>query len=409
MALTKCSAAAATIPFSAMAAMMSSPGGAGNDTLVGGGGIDTAIFSGNLGEYTVALLAGGDFEVRDSRTGAPDGTDRLNGDIEQLAFANGITTPADLAVVRNARSDFDGDGRSDVAWLHSSGAFTSWAGRPGGAFVDNGGFGANLLDASWQVAGIGDFNGDGNDDLLWRHTTGEIGQWQGQSTGAFGNISGFAANAVDNSWSVVAVGDYNGDGHDDIFWRHDSGEITEWIAQPGGSFVNNSAAAVTAIDLGWSVVASGDFNGDGRADVLWRHSSGEFVEWQGTPTGALVNAGSVMAGAAGTVIGSADFNDDGRDDVLNRNANGSITEWIAQASGQFAAVTPNLQVNDFDWDVVGLGDYNGDGFSDLLWRHSSGEGAQWFGTASGEFFYNDIVIPMIDPSWQIQAPDIFMV
>jgi hypothetical protein len=184
--------------------------------------------------------------------------------------------------------------------------------------------------------------------------------------------------------------------------------ITEWLAQPNGSFMNNSGAAANAVDTSWTIVASGDFNGDSRADVLWQHSSGALVEWQGSSTGALLNAGSVMAGATGTVLGTGDFNGDGRDDVLTRAANGSITEWLSQANGQFNAFTPALQIGDLNWDVVGTGDYNGDGIADLLWRHSSGAGGNWLGTDTGEFTYNG-AIPTVDPSWQIQSPDIFMI
>lgn len=382
-------------------------GGSGDDTLSGGAGTDTAVFSGNLRNYTVTLLAGGDVRVRDNRTGSPDGTDLVSRDIEQLRFADGVTTPATLPQFTDVRSDFNGDGRSDVAWLHPSGEFTTWSGQANGSFVNSGGSGANALDAEWRIVGIGDFNGDGHDDLLWRHSSGELSQWQGQSAGAFVNTSGSAANPVDNSWNVAGVADYNGDGRDDILWRHDSGAFTQWLAQPGGSFIINSAAAANAVDSSWRIVASGDFNGDGRADVLWHHASGVFVEWRGSASGALVNAGIVLTGASGTVIGAADFNGDGRDDVLTRTTDGLIVEWMGRPDGQFEAVSPSLQVRDLNWDVVGIGDYNGDGFNDLLWRHSSGASGEWLGSASGQFSFNNIV-PAVDPSWQVQSPDLFI-
>ena len=114
-----------------------------------------------------------------------------------------------------------------------------------------------------------------------------------------------------------------------------------------------------------------------------------------------------MAGAAGTVIGAADFNGDGRDDVLTRDSGGAIIEWLAQESGQFTAVAPALQVADPNWDVAAIGDYNDDGVNDLLWRHTSGELAEWLGSASGQFTRNGL-IPTVDPTWQLQSPDIFL-
>ena len=391
-------------------------GGPGDDALVGDTGIDTAVYGGRLGDYSVALLRDGDLEVRDNRPNSPDGTDRLHPSVELLAFADGIRVARDLAVTRDAPSDFNGDGRSDVVWLHSSGAFTWWAGQADGTLLDIGGHGANPVDSSWRIVGIGDFDGDGNDDLLWRHSSGALAEWQGQlpvplseapPPPDFVNVPGIAANAVDNSWSVVGTADYNGDGRDDILWRHSSGAITQWLARPDGSFVNNSVIAGAVLDNSWKVVASGDFTGDGVADLLWRHNDGALVEWRGTTSGAFANAGSVMAGNTGNVIGSGDFNDDGRDDILTRALNGSITEWIAQAGGQFAPVTPTAQALDSNWEVVAIGDYDGDGFEDIFWRHGSGANVVWLGAPDGQFPYA-VPANAIDISWQVQDPDIFI-
>ena len=142
--------------------------------------------------------------------------------------------------------------------------------------------------------------------------------------------------------------------------------------------------------------------------MLWRHSSGAYAEWQGTSSGALVNAGAVMAGATGAVVGAGDINGDGREDVITRAGDGTIAVWLAQASGQFSSTTPSLQIADLNWKIVAIGDYNGDGKDDFLWRHTSGAAAEWLGTAGGEFAYNG-AIPTVDTNWQIQSPDIFLV
>ena len=301
--------------------------------------------------------------------------------------------------------DFNGDGRSDLIWQNANGSMTAWLGQPNGSFVSNAGLGANAINSTWHVADVGDFNGDGKDDILWRHSSGEIGEWLGQASGSFLNNGGAAANAVDNSWSIVGVADFNGDGRDDILWRHSSGEVGQWLGRPSGGFMNNGDAAANAVDPSWSVLATADFNGDGRGDVLWRHSSGVFAEWQGTATGALINVGGVLAGAAGSVVGTGDFDKDGRDDVLARASNGTITVWLGQESGQFASFTPTLQINDLKWTISSIGDFNGDGISDLLWQHNSGEGGVWLGTGSGDFAYNGPV-PTVDVIWPVQSPDI---
>ena len=322
-----------------------------------------------------------------------------------LSMSDFIVTP--LRAYGPASGDFNGDGRSDLIWHNPDGSCPAWLGQPNGSFLVNAGSGANVIDATWRMAGVGDFNGDGKDDMLWRHSSGEIGEWLGQSNGPFANNGGAAANPVDNSWSVAGVADYNGDGRDDILWRHSSGEVGQWLGRPNGGFINNGGAAANAVDPSWSVVATADFNGDGRGDVLWRHSSGAFAEWQGTATGALINAGPVMAGAEGSVVGTGDFNGDGSADILARAANGAITVWLAQQTGQFTSFTPTLQNRHFDWKITGIGDFNGDGFDDLLWQNWSGEGGEWLGTGTGDFSYNGPV-PTVAVTWMASSPDIHL-
>ena len=62
-------------------------GEAGDDFLNGGLGNDTAVYSGNVGDYQIAFLPGNDIRIADLRAGAPEGADTLRG-IENAAFAN---------------------------------------------------------------------------------------------------------------------------------------------------------------------------------------------------------------------------------------------------------------------------------------------------------------------------------
>jgi Ca2+-binding RTX toxin-like protein len=399
-------------------------GGAGVDTLTGGSGNDTFMDVARAWQGdTITDFSVGDRIVVTDVVG--DFTFAFNGSV--LSFTGGSLTlaspvPGRLVAARapeggyqitidyhhRASGDANGDGRSDVLLQSSSGGISVWRAQAGGTLVDAGNLAPNALDASWRVAGFGDFNGDGREDVLWRHSSGVIGQWSGQ-TGQFTNNSGVAANAVDNSWSVVGVADYNGDGRDDILWRHSSGEIGQWVAQPNGSFANNGGAAANLVDPSWSVVASGDFNGDGRADILWRHISGVYAEWQGSATGKLNNAGAVLGGATGTVVGSGDFNGDGRDDIVMRNAaTGAIGVYLGQGNGQFAAFTPSAQVADLNWKIAAIGDYNGDGRDDLIWKHVSGVTAMWLGTLEGDFINNGAG-PIVASGSAVQSPDIWIV
>ena len=141
---------------------------------------------------------------------------------------------------------------------------------------------------SWHVAGTGDFNGDGRDDILWRHDNGAVTDWLGQADGGFADNSPMPLANVPTSWHVAGTGDFNGDGRDDILWRNDNRRmVTNWLAQANGGFADNYANAVDRCRPTGTSPSIGDFNGDGRDDVLWRNDNGPIVDWLGQPNGGF--------------------------------------------------------------------------------------------------------------------------
>ncbi len=183
--------------------------------------------------------------------------------------------------------DFNGDGRDDLAWQHAGGEFTSWLGQRDGSFRHSG-LAANPTDASWRVISTGDYNGDGRDDVLWRHAGGELAQWSGGADGSFINNSA-AALALWQGYRVVGSADFDGDGRADLFIRSADGMWAVQQAQPDGSFVSANNGRISQLDPSWQVSQFGDFNGDGRDDILWRHSSGAVAQWFSAGDGSFVH------------------------------------------------------------------------------------------------------------------------
>jgi hypothetical protein len=74
-------------------------------------------------------------------------------------------------------------------------------------------------------------------------------------------------------WSIVGTGDFNGDGKGDILWKDTGGDVAIW-------FMNGAQAQYVPlgnVNTVWSVVGTGDFIGDGKSDfcgatpaVIWR-------------------------------------------------------------------------------------------------------------------------------------------
>ena len=98
--------------------------------------------------------------------------------------------------------DFNGDNRDDIIWRRSDGAFTEWLGQANGAFVSNDLKVWIMLPTSWQVATTGDFNGDGRDDIAWRNSNGAFTNWLAQGDGSFVSNDSHAWAVVPNSWHV---------------------------------------------------------------------------------------------------------------------------------------------------------------------------------------------------------------
>ena len=101
--------------------------------------------------------------------------------------------------------------------------------------------GSTIADVSraYHIEGVGDFNGDGKSDILWRHDEGQVSLWEMNGDQI---ISNTAVANVSNDYHIEGVGDFNGDGHADVLWRHDSGLVALWEMN-GDHIVSNTAIA----------------------------------------------------------------------------------------------------------------------------------------------------------------------
>ena len=343
----------------------------------------------------------------------PGGPMVIRVDILNIA-TSGISLSDFIYSSHDPRNDFNGDGRSDILWRSDTGAFSNWLGTATGGWQNNDANGASYAPTSWHIVGTGDFNGDHRDDILWRSDSGALSNWLATANGGWQNNDASAATSASISWHVAGVGDFNGDNRDDILWRGDTGALSNWLSTASGGWQNNDANAASSAPTNWQIAAVGDFNGDGRDDILWRNSSGAFSNWLATASGGWQNNdanGASFAPTSWHIVGVGDFNGDTRDDILWRSDTGALSNWLATANGGWQNNDVNAASSaPTSWHIASIGDFNGDNRDDILWRSDTGALSNWLSTANGGWLNNDVNANSAAPmSWHVTAPDTFWV
>jgi probable HAF family extracellular repeat protein len=256
----------------------------------------------------------------------------------QLQFFDGNTptssgpianSPFDASWSVVAQADYNGDGNQDLVYRHASDGLTEIQLLKGASGIGGGVITNNPFDASWNIVAAGDFNGDGKSDLAWRRPSDGLVEEQflnGNNAIGGGIIQG---NPFDASWNIVASSDFNSDGKSDLVWQRPSDGLVEIEFLNGLHVAGGGIILSNPFGQGWSVAGAGDFNGDGHTDLVWHRASDGLTEIQFlngiTPTGggAIINN---PFDASWSVAGTSDFNGDGRADLVWRHSGDGLTE-----------------------------------------------------------------------------------
>ena len=191
-------------------------------------------------------------------------------------------------------------------------------------------------DGAWQTQGTGDFDGDGDNDILWRHRDGAVATWEMENGQRVGDHEiAFASTR----WEILTTGDFDGDGDGDILWRHRDGAVVAWEMEDGQYVTNHNLASASSA---WRVEAVADFDGDGDGDILWRHRDGLVVNWEMEDGDYVTNHNLAAASNNWQVDGTGDFDRDGDADILWSHRDGAVVTWEMQ-SGDYVA-TRNMAV-----------------------------------------------------------------
>ena len=299
-------------------------------------------------------------------------------------FATGYMWPEEISSI--AVADFNNDTKLDIAAFHGSGV-SILMGNGDGTFQSA----VNQLLGSFYEVAVGDFDNDSYMDVVTDFLDADWARryrvWWGDGQGGFVqgwdsplpadgglaavdlNNDGFLDVAIADGQvllglqfdyaqqpllnvrydAVVAPGDFNGDGNADVVVVGDS-VLAVLRGRGDGGFlapIHHSANGTVH-----TAVATADFNADGKLDaVVANGDAGTVSLMLGNGDGTLIYAGAFATGASPSGVTVGDFDGDGRPDVAVANA-GSDTVSVLFNDGTWPVVTPTLRVSDVTMDTL---------------------------------------------------------
>ncbi len=272
-------------------------------------------------------------------------------------------TPTSVVV-----GDFNGDGNQDLAVLSGQGigSVNIYLGNGNGTFQAPLNFPVAASTSASRLLAVGDFNRDGIQDLVATNSAlSQVAVLLGVGNGSFQAPSFYTV--AGGPWNVV-VGDINQDGFLDLAVASDfSSNISVLQGNGDGTFKPFISIATPGSQVG--SVAIGDFNGDGFPDLASTsapNSSLYILLNQKTATPTFQAPVTYTLSTAPYYLTIGDFNRDGKLDILSAN-NNSATQGVAVllGNGTGAFATPTYYSVGSGAIFTNAGDINGDDQVDL--------------------------------------------
>ncbi len=254
-------------------------------------------------------------------------------------------------------ADFDRDGQTDLVWQNvKDGRVYVMFLNADGTIKATSKYITTEANTNWQIVAAGNFSGLGGNDLVWQFRgTGDprTGQVYLMGINADGTVNAAKSKLLctqpDLNWKLVAADDFNADGAPDLLWWNSaSSEAYVQLYDASQNLITTdtgvgtsgrlAAAVATSTLMGttnWVPVATGDFNGDGYADILWRNTVGGelYVTYFSS-----VAKGTINLADSGVVLNNTLTNQDLHFNVVAGNSSTRISQvnLTATTSNPFA-------------------------------------------------------------------------
>jgi hypothetical protein len=262
-------------------------------------------------------------------------------------------------------ADFNGDGFADLLWHNSATGqvYMSLFGAGGGIAAD--GLVVTEPNLSWEIVATPDLDGDGRADLLWWNSS--TGQARAMLMNGLAVLAqGMVHTEPNTAWRIEAVGEFSYTGKTNgLVWRNTSTGVV-WlmtVTWTGTAFEQAGRAVYLEPNTDWRIVAAADLDGDGRSDLVWRNQATGMVYgmlMDGANPQAIIGQGVIHTepNLAWKVVALGDYDGDGKADLLWRNESTGMVymmlmNGLARSAEYIVYVEPNLA-----WKVLGPWEYS---------------------------------------------------
>jgi hypothetical protein len=223
---------------------------------------------------------------------------------------------------------------SEIAQSNTDGTFSIKSFTPGG------GYGVGVNNYRYET---GDFNGDGKTDLIHFDVNNYVHLWQSNGDGTF-SIKSFTPGGgygVGVNNYRYETGDFNGDGKTDLIHFDVNNYVHLWQSNGDGTFSIKSFTPGGGYEVGVNNYRyeTGDFNGDGKTDLIHFDVNNYVHLWQSNGDGtfsikSFTPGGGYEVGVNNYRYETGDFNGDGKTDLIHFDVNNYVHLWQSNGDGK---------------------------------------------------------------------------
>jgi hypothetical protein len=238
--------------------------------------------------------------------------------------------------------------------------------------------------------------------MWWEHTDGYIATWQMQGTNC---VTPLRLNVppASGGWKIVGTGDFEGNGNQDLLWQN-GGWVAVWFMD-GTNVTTRTRINSTPVSTGWNIVGTGDIDGDNNTDILWQNGGWAAVWFMnGTNCTGMAHLNSTPIATGWRLAGTGHFRDADHTDLVWQNPTGWVALWLMDHTNCTGVIHLNTVSAGNGWKLVGTADMNGDGKVDLVFQNSTGPAAYWLMNGTNFVSAARFTTVNSNPAWKIVGP-----